>query len=320
MANDIYVPGRAVDLCQRLAVLLPLENARRAADGAPFLRPQTLTNERVLQLVSELVQRWKQRAADLDASGWTYLRGETLRYVQRCIPTVAVLPASRSWRHPCHTLPCPWCWARRVKDVFELVIRHAPAHEPRRCRTYGGDACKIVSCSWAAYVPQAGDRAGRVQQVSELLSWAGDLRGRAVDGCQAKGAVAISTVEPAKGGPEWIVRNRLIMLVDEFWERPPNLDVAGMLWQIAAKLTKKNIAYVVGNALWYPAGWMFGQPERMVEVIEGRTNRRLQSTFGVFHGRSAAVSDSAGRDERIDTLLASLLQDKADRGCYEQSR
>lgn len=123
MATDVYfqfgfVPHTAADEAARGAVLYPLMGA-----------PQSDAETR--RYVGKLVASWRWRVTQLldnDANlGKAGKRGSM--YLRNCCPTFAYpTPTAKTCRQ---WLVCPFCYARRVSDVWERIAAAFPPGERR---------------------------------------------------------------------------------------------------------------------------------------------------------------------------------------------
>lgn len=113
-----YVPRTYADEAARRAVLYPLV-------GAPHSAADTRAR------LGKLVTTWRWRVTQLvDAGARLGSSGDrAVVYVRNCCPTFAYpTPATR----PCSQwLVCPFCYARRVSDVWERIAAAFPPGERR---------------------------------------------------------------------------------------------------------------------------------------------------------------------------------------------
>lgn len=282
-----YVPDGYSHRAQRIAVLYPLVAPCRSPHG-------------IEMATNKLLGIWRMRLTTLAECGWERLcRTASIQQqaVRNCRPSFA---KARPVSWCCRLLPCPFCYARRVGDLwnaFERIFheetggspkwyRPSDASEllddaadvPARCRL------KLLERTVAYRVTYQTENEDRELRLSRLLASIAALRTKALPSLQTVGGWQQTTVEP--GRHKWRVKTRQLLVYREGDTIPPELLEAAPHRKISVHElpTRAVLAKAIGRACRYPELWMRSEPTSMVLLLQTmKTSRaKLTATFGAL--------------------------------------
>jgi hypothetical protein len=280
----LYVPDSFASRAQRQAVLYPLVPPMKEARGI-----ENATNH--------LVEIWRARLSTMKDEGWLP-RGDkkALQLVRNCRPSF-YQAAPATWF--CRLAVCPFCYARRVGEVWQLVqhVFHQEDYDPKWYRedhgnelsTVDSPACcrlklveRYISYRTPMFVPDV-DTGERLRRILKGIA---SIRGKALRETRAAGGWQHSTVEASRG--EWRVRTRQLLVYREHDAIPEMMRVPqrGRKMKIHDLPSRSVLLGVVSRACRYPTLWLRGDPKLTALLFQvlGESRAKLSATFGAFRG------------------------------------
>ena len=297
------VPNRYQDVIQRMAVLYALRQPAQTAHD-------------VVELTQQLVDQWRARIGALTSAGWEPSAGtranHSILYARNCKPTfVMTLQRTR----PCHNrLVCPFCYARWVREVWQMIDAEFPAPDPvapTTEETEAGRVLRSIALDTESEEPALPHRTtfrfhlverhhyftrpvlpeGNPQGLTLFQNLAGLLnnieqqRSAVVDMVDPVGAFIYTTIEPDEQRQHWRLHHRQIFKLTPDQEFPKSIEDAtsGRLTRYD-RPTRKDILQIVARVCRYPVTLITGDPERTVQLLTARrnTNFRGYSRFRSF--------------------------------------
>jgi len=299
MADTVFrfagVPNRYPDVVQRIAVLYPL---RGRANGDASVRTKT----------AELIDQWRARIGEL--TPFNYLNASknlyAVRYARNCLPTFVMTgPVTRV----CNNRQiCPFCYARRVRALWEHIDGHCvtPAEDMTDGDGYSRNELRRRVVLHSAPQPQQPRRSQSQQyqlierhhtffrdvpdepdvevHLAALLDSIADTRSRIVKLLDPLAAFCFTSVEPYTNGQQWRIRHRQLFKTAVGYELPASL-VDATCGSIAYHTTptRSIIMRTVARVCAYPKGLMTGNALRTTQLLRVRTALRFKSA-ATFRG------------------------------------
>jgi hypothetical protein len=260
-----------------------------------------------------LVQLWRNRLNELAALGWYpgpatdhAVAAQTLQYARNCNPTFAVcVPKTRVCGHD---NLCPFCYARRLQDIYETVNTFFVTHAP------GADAAPYTNHLLARFhrvhVPfsrseghrQAAQMASQRRRRHTDLVPSLDISGPARDylSCllttairkralwirelNAVGAIALTTVVPTTRC--WRFEQRQLFVLR------PDQGIAGLAektdgWvERFERPTPRKLVDVLARLYRYPTQLLRCEAQHLQIVLQAQRGKRMFAKFGCFRNQS----------------------------------
>jgi len=277
-------PQRYVDIVQRLAVLYPL---RKRSQGF------SVTAETI-----KLQEQWRARIGNLTNQGW--LSGNTshsVLYARNCVPTFALAnPITRTCRN--YTI-CPFCYARRVREVWQRIDSCFPAPDPvelteeeqslgREFRNVLIDPDDTPTTQRQpefryhmlfrkhTFNREVTDGNGVIEALRKLMQQITSARASFIRLIDPVGALLYTTFEPNTEGTKWVITNRQLLKIRADVATPERLTAVGKCERIE-RPTRKLICRYVAQTCRYPVGLMTGDPERTKQLLETKKSMKFRT-------------------------------------------
>jgi hypothetical protein len=278
-------PRRYQDLVQRYAVLYSLRK----------VRPQTDT---MFELTDKVLKMWRARIGALTSLGW--LPNNTphgIMYARNCRPTFVIAsPPTR----PC-TLAriCPFCYARRVRDLWVDIDAQFPMGQRASAedivdeRTILIDDEPVLANDFRYHLverhhsfhePVIVDGVDTPEAIVRRLAWCMNQitqsRARIVERINPLGALMFTTIEHSARHDSWKIHNRQIFKVP-FNQEIPQVYTTKRCVRCTriTEPTRKRVLFTMARTLRYPAAMIRGDAERTLQILQAMQSVRFNTFY-----------------------------------------
>ena len=248
--------------------------ARRAVLWPLAIRSDGANEAQITEACLNLLDMWRARLWALQKAGWSRLTdpvkgGLKVSYARNCWPEMIAMKADTRYRACWLRDVCPWCYARKVIELFKTVDRHSGRDMKLFAATanIAADGSRSVEFFLERYVKKMRLLANLEGQDAEGIYWA-------------------LTMEPMISGSEsredrWLIRPRFLAIQKA--EATP-IEIMDERWHATTvdNITNHEIANVIASVCRYPVGLMHGDAERTVKILEARSSYRLSESLGKF--------------------------------------
>jgi len=247
------------------------------------MQPILETNVDFCAALAQLRPHWLERISQLVQLGWSTAGHDIAPRLHSCPPTGV---NQRSSQRPCCVMRiCPYCWARYIAGGLQirLAALFAVDAEPRL-------RLDVIEAVNRVIIPRQDDNL--TARISRLAKSLGDFHS-AVHG-QDQGAFSAVTIEPTSDN--WLIRKRLLLLVEPEFELPlpaSNETAQYQRWYYdsGTEELRRELPKIVGRVAAYPSGLIFGDCVATFEILAASSlgrgrSPRLSRTFGLLRNRS----------------------------------
>lgn len=259
-----YVHHGYCAMAQRIAVLWPLMGHRALSD-----REVGLDLERLVKL-------WRTRLSQFRELGWESVQNiEEFQYMRNCSPQMAAMK-DQTGKHSCkRRLVCPWCYARRVSDVYQKFAHFLPEE--------GEASFNLLAVKNTHLVPERHVLPGQLHLFLFLRS---KTPAKVVRRLQCKGSVYHTVVNPYTHSEDrgWAITYRVLAIVNQDFEVPDWIDPHHTKMVLIRNVTRKRLAGAVGKVMRYPVGLLRSNPELAVQALDAQSRRYLCCPTGCLRG------------------------------------
>jgi len=296
------VPNRYPDKVQRIAVLHRLQQ-------------QSSSAEEIRDSVQRLVGRWRARINELVTAGWSPRSTGDIKhnimYARNCKPTF-VMTEQRT--RPCRSvLVCPFCYARWVRDVWQVIDGNfPPGRYPDAEIDEEGRELRAIELTPPAtqetrrtefryklvlrqheftrpVVPDENDMPAS-QHLASILKSIVENRKVIIDMVDPVGAFMYTTIEPTQDRMNWLIKHRQLFKLEQAHPIPEALVQAtkGSIDPFC-RPTRAIVLKAVAMACAYPVGLMQGDPDMVVDLLAARSAVKFKGSAKIrsFRGSDA---------------------------------
>jgi hypothetical protein len=265
-----FVPLGGVARVERMSSLWPIVGRRSYS-----LEHAVIDLDNVLHL-------WRQRLSALFAKGRDVVKDELhLQLMSNCHPAglgVSVADASQRftpWRCNMECF-CPWCWARRSGEVYNLISERLPSRMKKSAPTH---TLYLLSERIAVRAGGWGDK-----RLHEFLAYGAIKLSESLRRSRAGMGLRLSTLEPQYGRnniKRWVFRHRLLLIYGAGSKIPASV-VKHRKGIVFDALTRKDLQIAVARCFRYPTGLLTGPLAALPKVMAAREGLRLCEHSGAL--------------------------------------
>lgn len=254
-----WIPGSYAAQIQRSAVLAPLAGRCRSAADI----------ERAVQVVQ---RKWRARTLALRNEGFGPLQSKLkLATARNCHPAFA---HAEPVTHACGLEQlCPFCYARRIIDVWRACDRVFEA----------SGEMQWLTRRRSVVLPYDDDVEAQAAAIYSRLASSRQATMRRMKTC---GAYAVTTLVPTIKG--WRLSHKELHLLRLPYSVPDKLE--GRIVVLGAP-SRQALAWAVARLCRYPREHMTGDPSLTRVALDARRGQRMAASFGIFRNRSEHVRE-----------------------------
>jgi len=232
--------------------------------------------------IANIRRAWVARVIALFNAGWSVLQSPKLAYAQNCLPCICT---SDPITQTCKLIPCPFCHARKVADIYmraqKLIIKLGNVRVISWRRKHGRAAVDMI------YLNEHGRVTGLGEVFAEHNGRRREIRRTQLQA--AYGGAQMVTIAPHTfdhPSPEgacgrWLVQQSVLAVVPRYWRPPRGIRKRAV---VRTNPDPHDLAYQVGRAFRYPQHWLTSDPCIMRDLLEAMKGRRFKEIFGDLRG------------------------------------
>lgn len=246
----------------------------------PILGSRKISHKSIISNVRRLMAYHKKRLISLRAAGYYRLAVPECHFAVSICPPAMVKTASHETVAYCNCVHvCPWCYARRVEEVFNSFSNLLPKRGG--LRNGGVNLLEIIY----SRTLDGNSKPAELATQLDLLRQLQFRHKRRLDPFGGYYDLIINPIMEDKE-PAYELAYRMLSVMPNDFVVPRWLDIAN-----TAKLTninsKKELISIVTRICKYPVGIMKGSAKMAVISLHARRGIRCNEFFGCFRSQSS---------------------------------